>query len=119
MFRGPFPRGVSVAGKKVVTEEVLGQFKQGLTSLEAMPHSVHPTPRCNTPDQQQQQHDIGGLWWNSNQPQSQWTEECPEFLVGQSAKNISILSRSADEERPRFTWEDVQRLASQYIPSFP
>lgn len=82
-----------------------------------MPHSVHPTPRSNTPAQQQ--HDIGGHWWNNNQPQSQWTEECPEFLVGQSAKNISILSRSADEERPRFTWEDVQQLASQYIPSFP
>lgn len=96
-----------------------------------MPHSVHPTPRCNTPDylQQQQQHDIiGGHWWNINQPESQWTEECPEFLVGQSAKNMSILSRSRDEERPRFNWEDVQRLASQYyllplndylVPTYP
>ncbi|KEF56881.1 uncharacterized protein A1O9_07071 [Exophiala aquamarina CBS 119918] len=72
-----------------------------------MPHSVHPTPRSNTPDV----NDLARYWWNVNQPRNQWTAECPEFLQGQSAKNIGILSRAKDENRPRFTWEEVQELA--------
>lgn len=79
-----------------------------LSEVEAMPHSVHPTPRSTTPDPG----DVGQLWWNINVPRGQWTSECPEFLVGQGAKNIGILSRSPDADRRRFNWEEVKELAS-------
>ncbi|KAK5047785.1 hypothetical protein LTR84_006450 [Exophiala bonariae] len=58
-----------------------------------------------------EQKDIGQYWWNINIPESQWTPECPEFLVGQTAKNIGILSRNPDEDRRRFNWEEVQEFA--------
>ncbi|OAG40687.1 hypothetical protein AYO21_04985 [Fonsecaea monophora] len=73
-----------------------------------MPHSVHPTPRENTPDTGKEQ-DLSGLWWNHNIPSRQWTADCPPYLVGQSEKNIGILSRK-DEEFARFTWRQVEEL---------
>jgi len=81
-----------------------------------MPHSVHPTPRSNTPQDQNQNTDIGEYYWNINQPRSQWTAECPEFLLGQNAKNIGILSRRKDENRPRITWEEARELARKLCP---
>ncbi|KIX07870.1 uncharacterized protein Z518_02524 [Rhinocladiella mackenziei CBS 650.93] len=70
-----------------------------------MPHSVHPTPRETTPDPK----DLSTRYWNANRPKDRWTEECPEFLRGQSEKNIGILSRK-DEDFERFTWAQVQDL---------
>ncbi|OAL38964.1 hypothetical protein AYO20_01715 [Fonsecaea nubica] len=73
-----------------------------------MPHSVHPTPRENTPDTGKEQ-DLSRLWWNRNIPSRQWTADCPQYLVGQSEKNIGILSRK-DEEFARFTWQQIEEL---------
>ncbi|KIW88271.1 uncharacterized protein Z519_11382 [Cladophialophora bantiana CBS 173.52] len=73
-----------------------------------MPHSVHPTPRENTPAPGKVL-DLSKLWWNINVPKEQWTEECPPYLLGQSEKNIGILSRK-DEDFKRYTWQQVEEL---------
>lgn len=70
-----------------------------------MPHSVHPTPRSNTPDQ----NDLSTQYWNTNIPKSRWTKECPEFLQGQSEKNIGLLG-TKDEYFSTFSWEEAQEL---------
>lgn len=85
-----------------------GRIKQvtGLSrSTKEMPHSVHPTPRATTPD-------LSARYWNVNQPKEQWTEECPEYLSGQSEKNINTLIRK-DEDFERFSWDKVQDLVSR------
>ena len=72
-----------------------------------MPHSVHPTPRSTTPDQ----NDLSKRFWNVSLPRDQWTEECPEYLIGKSQKDIGILSRK-DTDFKRCTWEQAQDLVS-------
>ena len=67
-----------------------------------MPHSVHPTPRANTPD-------LSRRWWNVNQPQELWTKDCPLYLTGQSEKNTGILMKR-DDEFTRTSWEKCQEL---------
>jgi hypothetical protein len=77
-----------------------------------MPHSVHPTPRENTPNPTTGQ-EVSKLWWNVNQPEEKWTKECPACLVGQSEKNMGILMKR-DDEFTRFTWEKCQDLVSKF-----
>lgn len=70
-----------------------------------MPHSVHST-RENTPIDEEQ---LSVKYWNSNIPQSDWTAECPHYLVGTSEKNKHILS-GRDEDFMNFTWPEVKHL---------
>ncbi|KIW70154.1 hypothetical protein PV04_02453 [Phialophora macrospora] len=71
-----------------------------------MPHSVHPTPRENTPNPDQ---DVSTLWWNVNQPQQKWSVECPAYLLDQSEKNMGILMKRDDEFKD-FSWEKCEEL---------
>ncbi|KAL2401466.1 hypothetical protein ABEF93_006355 [Exophiala dermatitidis] len=70
-----------------------------------MPHSVHPTPRAGTPDAE----GLSTRYWNRNIPKQQWTEECPEYLVGIGDKNMRIIS-SREEDCHKLSWPEVQEL---------
>ncbi|KAI2628956.1 hypothetical protein GGS21DRAFT_230619 [Xylaria nigripes] len=48
-------------------------------------------------------------YWQVNVPESQRTEECPEFLQALSAKDKRIISTPDSEHRPN-TWSEVQKL---------
>ncbi|KAJ9616557.1 hypothetical protein H2200_000276 [Cladophialophora chaetospira] len=77
-----------------------------------MPHSVHPTPRGNTPELSINEN-VSILWWNANQPREIWTEECPAYLLGQSEKNVGILTKT-DDEFTRFDWTKCQELVKAH-----
>ncbi|KAJ5337662.1 hypothetical protein N7452_004390 [Penicillium brevicompactum] len=48
-------------------------------------------------------------FWIVNTPRSQWTAECPEFLRGQSPKNIQCLS-TPDDHYTRQDWAQVKGI---------
>jgi hypothetical protein len=73
-----------------------------------MPHSVHLT----TPERSPHPNGLSTLWWNINQPGNVWTAECPDYLLGQSDKNVGILMQK-DDEFKRITWEKCQDLVSK------
>ncbi|KEF56098.1 uncharacterized protein A1O9_07679 [Exophiala aquamarina CBS 119918] len=52
---------------------------------------------------------LSTLYWNVNQPKDQWTEHCPEFLLGQSQQSIKILS-TKNQDFKRLSWPQVQDL---------
>ena len=68
-----------------------------------MPHSVHTTPRSASPLAK------SGAYWNTNTARSSWTETCPDFLLNQSDKNVSILS-TKDEDARSESWAEVQQV---------
>jgi len=72
-----------------------------------MPHSVHSTPRGSPLDEMA----LSNLYWNINQPEEQWTEHCPEFLLGQSQRSIEVLS-TKNEDFKRLSWLQVEDLVS-------
>ena len=76
-----------------------------------MPHSVHPTPRANTPNPAKPE-EVPEQWWNFNQPKEKWTAECPAYLLDQSEKNMGILMKK-DEDFTKFTWEKCQELVGK------
>lgn len=80
-----------------------------------MPHSVHSTP-TESPTPTPQIIDQGILpinqrYWNANLCQSKWTEKCPDYLLGQGAKNIGILSGRQEDYR-NLSWSECQRLVA-------
>lgn len=60
-------------------------------------------------NQDQTKTPIGERWWNANLQEAKWTEECPEFLLGEGSKNIGILS-SRDEDHRLLSWEESKAL---------
>jgi len=75
-----------------------------------MPHSVHTTSGSTTPSVPEQSSlQVSQRFWNANLPESKWTEECPDFLLGQTQKNISILSGNEDEYH-YLTWQESKEL---------
>ena len=79
-----------------------------------MPHSVHASPRQRNPEEE----DISRRYWNVNVPTSQWTAECPAFLVGSSEKDQRIVATS-DVDYVYQTWNEVQELISESMSTFP
>ena len=65
-----------------------------------MPHSVHVSPAPKPLP-----------YWQVNVPPSKRTEHCPDYLLGQSEKNIRILS-TRDEDYHRNTWDEVQTIVA-------
>lgn len=55
---------------------------------------------------------LGQHFWNNNVPSSQWTQECPDFLLGLGNKNIGILSARQEDYR-NITWEEAKNLVSK------
>lgn len=51
-------------------------------------------------------------YWNTNVPESQRTETCPDFLLGLSPKDLSIVS-TRDADYHVLTWEEVRTIAAQ------
>ncbi|KAK5945250.1 hypothetical protein PMZ80_002454 [Knufia obscura] len=77
-----------------------------------MPHSVHNTPGSTTPVIPEQSGlPLGQRFWNANLPETKWTEECPDFLLGQGQKNISILSANEDDYH-YLTWPESKELVN-------
>ncbi|KAK5309766.1 hypothetical protein LTR70_010012 [Exophiala xenobiotica] len=69
-----------------------------------MPSSVHTTPGTTTPGILDQSNlPLGHRYWNTNLPESRWTEECPDFLLESkalvNANRIDIFQRSPLELR--------------------
>jgi hypothetical protein len=62
-------------------------------------------PQATTPLKE----DLSTRYWNVNLPKERWTEHCPDYLVGQSEKNIRILS-TKNEDFKRLSWPEVQEL---------
>jgi N-acetyl-anhydromuramyl-L-alanine amidase AmpD len=85
-----------------------------------MPHSVHTPSGANTPPALVLSNDkstpIAQRYWNVNVPELQWTEDCPDFLIGISEKNKGQLSIQ-DAEYPVKTWEEVQELIGECVKS--
>lgn len=48
-------------------------------------------------------------YWNTNIPQEDWTEECPEHLRGLNDKMRRILS-TPDHLYHRLTWDEVKEV---------
>ena len=69
-----------------------------------MPHSVHATPRTASPFMP-----TAAQYWNSNTPEQDWTETCPEFLLNQSDKNVGILASKEEDARIE-SWAGVQQI---------
>jgi len=77
-----------------------------------MPSSVHTTPGTTTPGILDESNlPLGHRYWNTNLPESRWTEECPDFLLGQSQKIIGILS-SREDEYKYLTWPESKALVN-------
>ena len=75
-----------------------------------MPHSVHATPGSRTPEEPQQGRlPIGQRYWNTNLPESKWTEECPDFLLGLIQKNLRILSEKQKDYHV-LTWAECKEV---------
>lgn len=55
---------------------------------------------------------VGQHFWNANLPSSQWTEECPDFLLGQATKNIGILS-GKQEDYHTLEWPEAKELVGE------
>lgn len=51
-------------------------------------------------------------FWNANLPSSQWTEKCPDFLLGLGTKNIGILSGRQEDYR-NLGWEEAKELVGE------
>lgn len=51
-------------------------------------------------------------YWLVNVPREKWPSSCPEYLKGQSEKNIEILS-TPDEKYQWIGWERVKELVRQ------
>lgn len=51
-------------------------------------------------------------YWNTNVPESQRTQICPEFLRGLSPKDLGVLS-TQDADYHLLTWEEVRVIAAQ------
>lgn len=51
-------------------------------------------------------------YWLVNVPREKWPSSCPEYLKGQSEKNIEILS-TPDEKYQWIGWEKVKELVRQ------
>ena len=45
-------------------------------------------------------------YWNVNVPESEWTEECPDFLANLNTKDLGIIS-TPDNEYHIETWPEV------------
>ena len=45
-------------------------------------------------------------YWNVNVPESEWTEECPDFLANLNTKDLGIIS-TPDSEYHVETWPEV------------
>jgi hypothetical protein len=73
-----------------------------------MPHSVHST-RESTP---MTKVELGQRYWNVNIPESDWTEQCPSYLLNASAKNKEVLS-GRDEDFRILNWDEVKQLIGQ------
>lgn len=52
-------------------------------------------------------------FWNANLPQSKWTKNCPDFLIGQGPKNIGILS-GKQENYHVLTWEESKTFVGTF-----
>ncbi|KAK6062668.1 hypothetical protein SCUP234_04568 [Seiridium cupressi] len=50
-------------------------------------------------------------YWHVNVPESERTEECPEFLGGLSPKDVGIIS-TPDEDYHVITWTEVQKIVA-------
>lgn len=75
-----------------------------------MPHSVHTTPGTTSPVVPDHSRlPLAQRYWNVNLPEAQWTESCPDYLLGQSQKNINILSSSGAEYR-YLSWPESKEL---------
>ncbi|EXJ87258.1 hypothetical protein A1O3_04217 [Capronia epimyces CBS 606.96] len=70
-----------------------------------MPHSLHPSPRAGTPDNDE----LSTRYWNIGLAPELWTKECPEYLLGIGDKNIGILSLR-EEDCHKMSWPEVQEL---------
>ena len=78
-----------------------------------MPHSVHSTPGSVTPLAGQQENlPLRQRYWNANLPEAKWTALCPAFLLGQSQKNIGILS-SNEKDYEYMTWPQSKELVGK------
>ncbi|RMD42223.1 hypothetical protein DV735_g2862, partial [Chaetothyriales sp. CBS 134920] len=55
--------------------------------------------------------DLAEKYWNVNVPEDQWTETCPDFLLGISENNQAVLSTRDEDYQPR-AWTAVRHLIS-------
>lgn len=55
---------------------------------------------------------VGQRYWNANMPNDEWTDECPDFLVGQGEKNIQILS-GQDRDYHWLSWAECRQLVGR------
>ena len=51
-------------------------------------------------------------YWLVNVPRSQWTAQCPDFLLNASERDKKILS-TPDNQSHRLSWEEVQRIVGR------
>ena len=61
----------------------------------------------------QENAEIGERYWNLNVPPEHWTEECPDFLLGEESKNVCILS-TRDEDFRGMSWPEVKKIVGQF-----
>lgn len=50
-------------------------------------------------------------YWNVNVPESQWTAECPDFLLNLNPKDLAIIS-TPDADYQALTWDQVRAIAA-------
>ncbi|GAM36931.1 hypothetical protein TCE0_022f06415 [Talaromyces pinophilus] len=80
------------------------------TAIDEKLSDLDPTTTANTESVLPTTIDNEPLpFWLVNVPRDQWPASCPEFLKGQSDKNIGILA-TPDEEYEWITWERVKEL---------
>jgi hypothetical protein len=85
------------------------------TAIDEKLSDLDPTTTANTESVLPTTIDNEPLpFWLVNVPRDQWPASCPEFLKGQSDKNIGILA-TPDEEYEWITWERVKELVSMYL----
>lgn len=72
--------------------------------LLLMPHSTQSSGQI-TPD-------LESKWWNANLPPQEWTDQCPDYLIGQTGKNVQIISMSQQDYKI-MSWPECQKLVAQ------
>lgn len=71
-----------------------------------MPYSVHSTPGTVTPTAKRLD------YWNVNVPESEWTRNCPEWLLTVDGRDREILETN-DADYKRQSWARVQEIVSE------